>query len=207
MKFILNVFIFLNSLLLFGQTPSNDPHWQIVWEDQFNFFDNTKWVKANYAIHLPEPQIYLSSNVYTLNGELVIKVNNNSVTCPPNPIQTTWACGLATPGQSYPYNSGWIETSDNYNTQYGYAEARIKLPYRYGFWPAFWTWRAVTTSNEAEIDIFDMVGHKPSNILVTNIHTYYPDGNIFGLDITPTNFNYAKTWHTYGIEWSPNKII
>lgn len=209
MKKTILLFPLLVCLWTYGQTPSNDPNWQIVWQDHFNFFDNSKWVKANYAIHLPEPQIYLSSNVYTANGNLVIRVNNNSVICPPNPIRTTWACGLANPGQSYPYNSGWVETSDNFNTQFGYLEARIKLPHRYGFWPAFWTWRGrgVPTTNEAEIDIFEMVGHKPSNVVGTNIHTYYPDGNIFGQDLIPINYNYANTWHTYGIEWSPSKII
>lgn len=210
MKYTISVIVFLNTFLLLGQTPSNDPHWQLVWEDNFNFFDNTKWVKANYAIHGSEPQIYLSSNVYTSNGQLVIKVNNNSVTCPLNPTQTTWACGLATPGKSYPYNSGWVETSGNFNTQYGYIESRIKLPYRYGFWPAFWTWRGrgVTTTNEAEIDIFEMLGGgiPNSNTLTTNIHLNYPDGNVYRKDFSPINFNYT-TYHTYGIEWSPSKII
>lgn len=209
MKKTILLFPMFAFLWVYGQTPSNDPHWQRVWEDDFTFFDNNKWVKANYAIHLPEPQIYLSTNVYTFNGNLVIRVNNNSVTCPSNPVRTTWACGLANPGQSYPYNSGWVETSDDFNSQFGYIEARIKLPYRYGFWPAFWTWRGrgVPTTNEAEIDIFEMVGHKPSNVVGTNIHKYYPDGNIFGQDLIPLNYSYANTWHTYGIEWSPSKII
>ena len=147
--------------------------------------------------------------MYTSNGNLVIRVNNNSVICPPNPIRTTYACGLANPGQSYPYNSGWVETSDNFNTQFGYIEARIKLPHRYGFWPAFWTWqgRGVTTTNQAEIDIFEMVGHKPPNVVGTNIHKNYPDGNVFGQDLIPVNYSYANIWHTYGIEWSPSKII
>jgi len=208
MKYIISMIIFLNTLILFGQTPSNDPHWQEVWKDDFNFFDNTKWVKAHYCDH-GEPQLYLEQNVWTSGGNLVIKVDNNRTYCPSSPPgPTTWACGSCNTG-THNYTSGWVETKQAYNTQYGYIEARIKLPYRYGFWPAFWTWRGagVPTTNEAEIDVFEMVGHKPSNIMGTNIHTYYPDGNIFGQDITPTNFNYANTWHTYGIEWSPNKII
>ena len=210
MKYIISIIVFLNTLLLFGQTPSNDPHWEELWKDDFNFFDNTKWVKANYAIHSPEPQIYLISNVYTLNGQLVIKVNNNSVTCPPNPTQTTWACGLAAPGQSYPYNSGWIETKQVYNTQYGFIEARIKLPYGFGFWPAFWTFAGSglpNNINAAEIDIFENLGHKPANIITTNIHKNYPDGNIYYEEHIPTNYSWANTWHTYAVEWSPSKIV
>lgn len=206
-----NIFtlILINSCCMFSQTPANDPHWELVWEDEFNFFDNNKWIKANYALHLPEPQIYLASNVYTLDGNLVIKVNNQPTTCPPNPIQTTWACTLAQPGVTYPYNSGWVETNNNFNTQYGYIEAKIKLPHRYGFFPAFWTWRGngVSTSNEAEIDIFEMLGSNPPNRLKTNVHIDYAQGNLRNLDIFPSNFSYKNQWHVYAVEWSPTKVI
>ncbi len=227
-KTVLLVSLLFNSYLN-GQTPSNDPHWQLVWEDDFTIFDNSKWVKANYAVHLPEPQIYLSSNAYCLNGKLVLKVNNNLVTCPSNPIQTTWVCGLATPSQTYPYNSGWVETKQAYNTQYGFIEARVKLPHGYGLWPAFWTFigSGVSGSNVAEIDIFEMLGHQASNIVGTNIHKAYCDcynytcecGFMFdqicpdydntilcnGQDLEFSNFTYTD-WHKYGIEWTPSKI-
>ncbi len=196
--------------MIFGQTPTNDPHWKLVWEDNFTVFDSTKWVKANYAVHLPEPQIYLTSNVYCENDNLVIKLNKNPVTCPTNPTQTTFACGLATPGQVYPYNSGWVETSQSYNTQFGYIEAKIKLPFGYGFWPAFWTWRGsgVPTSNETEIDIFEILGGEITNpnTITNNIHLNYNDNNMYLNKLSPVNFNYTN-WHTYGIEWSPSKII
>ena len=119
------------------------------------------------------------------------------------------------------YTSGWVETSSNYNIKFGYIEARMKIPYRRGFWSAFWTWRGdgVPTSNEAEIDIFEMLGGLPSNTITTNVHTCYPNKDIvkvYGYDpncIKPPlyqehtfqNFTYTD-WHTYAVEWDANKI-
>lgn len=207
MKTNLFLIALVYSISAFGQTPSNDQHWQLVWQDDFNSFDSNKWIKANYATHGTEPQLYLESNVYTSNGQLIIKTNNNAVTCPPNPIQTTYACGICNQGQTYSYNSGWVETNNNFNTQYGFIEARISLPYGYGFWPAFWTWRGngVTTSNEAEIDIFEVYGSKPSTMYGTNVHLSYTPPINFPMDLLL--YSYANTYHTYGIEWSPSKII
>jgi len=39
----------LSCFLIFGQTPSNDPHWRLVWEDNFNSFDASKWLKVDWA--------------------------------------------------------------------------------------------------------------------------------------------------------------
>lgn len=228
MKKIILLFYLFSSIILIGQTPANDPHWELVWQDLFTSFDNTKWTKANFGTLNQEPQIYLTSNVYCQNDNLVLSMNNNPVTCPLNPVRTTWACGLANPGQTYSYNSGWVETSQSYNTQFGYIESRIKLPHGYGFWPAFWTFAGsgISASNVAEIDIFEMLGSKPPNIVGTNIHKDYcpstnatcnalydqlcpnDDPNIlcYGQDLNIINFNYTD-WHLYGIEWTPSKII
>jgi len=191
------------------QTPATDPHWQLQWEDTFNFFDNTKWIKAHYCDH-GEAQLYLADNVWTSNGNLVIRIDDNWAICPPKGTYqvSTWACGVCVPGIHY-YTSGWIETTPNYNTKFGYIEARIKLPFRRGFWSAFWTWRGdgVPTSNETEIDIFEMLAHLPSNTVTTNIHTDYnnPNENYYH-EHALSNFDY-RDWHTYAVEWSPTRMI
>ncbi len=81
------------------------------------------------------------------------------------------------------------------------------LPYGYGFFPAFWTFiGSENGTNAAEIDIFEMYGYLPPNIMTTCLHTEYPDIVYKGSVLSPTNFNYTS-YHTYGIEWSPSKII
>jgi len=58
MKYTISIIIFLNTLILFGQSPSNDPHWQLVWQDNFNFLNTNIWSVANNFDHYGEPQMY-----------------------------------------------------------------------------------------------------------------------------------------------------
>jgi len=212
-KTVVLVSLLFNSYL-HGQTPSNDPHWQLLWEDNFNSFDANKWLKVDWAQH-GEPQLYLANSVTVSNGNLVIKVNNNPTYCPPNP-PTVWGACWPCANQWYNYTSGWVETKQAYNTQYGYIESRIKLPYGYGFFPAFWTFigSGVNGSNAAEIDVFEMLGgdlntnslYNTPNIMTTNLHTEYPDIVDKFKSLIPTGFDYTS-YHNYGIEWAPSKII
>ena len=208
-----------------AQTQSNDPNWQLKWEDQFNTFNTNRWEKAKYVIHgdnPPEPQLYLENQVWTANGNLIIEINNMKDTCPtPAPTAISGACGSCESGTKYNYKSGWIETTGAYDIHYGYIEARIKFPYKkvngksWGFWPAFWTFVGYhTNSNPAEIDIFEVsCARHPVNEFTTNVHTCYNS------DDDPTcdekqysgvhafqNFQF-NDWHTYAIEWNRNRII
>jgi len=204
--------------IAFAQTPINDTHWQLKWEDQFNSFDNTKWAKAYYGTHGEEPQLYLEQSIWIDNSNLVIQVNNNKDTCPtpaPEPGYLL-ACNPCKSGKTYSYTSGWIETTYDYTTQYGYIEARIKLPWRrengksWGFFPAFWTFVAVNNgANVAEIDIFEVFGgqYKSPNTINTCIHRCYDCNNgDQSRSHTFENFDY-RDWHTYAIEWNSDRLI
>jgi beta-glucanase (GH16 family) len=108
-----------------------------------------------------------------------------------------------------------VETKPAYNTQYGYIEARISLPYGRGFWPAIWTFVGEglpTHTNAAEIDIFEMYGHKPATNLETNVHLEYCNPDRFdypGCPSIPSYHkshlipSYANKYHVYGCEWTP----
>ncbi len=211
---------FLVVLNIYGQTPMNDAHWNLLWQDEFNFFDDNIWVKANYAIHGIEPQIYLESNVTTSNGELIISLNNNQVICPPNVQQTTYGCGICYPDDIYSFNSGWVENKHESKSQFGYLEARIKLPYDHGLWPAFWLYQGVPTYQE--VDIFEMTpgvtsyeGSSFTQSIIhstTNVHTAAPAPAVYpAVDPNGSGSAYIMDdytqWHVYGIEWSPSKII
>jgi len=208
----------LSTILAFSQSPTNDPHWQLKWEDNFNTFDNVKWIKMEYGRHGDEPQLYLADQVWTGGGNLVIELNNNKVQCPSTPPwPPSGACGKCTSDKWYNYQSGWIETKTNYNVQFGYIEARIKLPFRrvgnksWGFFPAFWSWQGdlKPVSNQAEIDIFEVFGgeYKEPNTINTCIHRWYNNNNgDQGRSHTFSNFDYTD-WHTYAIEWDKDRIV
>lgn len=201
----------------YSQTPSNDPHWQLSWEDNFDYFDSNRWIKAQYCDHA-EPQLYLPQNVFTANGKLIIKIENTQVNCPPNPQLTSWICGTCNVG-NHNYSSGWIETMQL--VQYGFLEARIKIPDGVGLFPAFWTWTG--SPSYQEIDILEMTPgleeycHRNnsqkfmhSNLVSTsNIHYEQPNGLCDDPNAFPSvsQINDYTQWHTYAIEWSPSRII
>jgi len=210
-KMIIFGFLCCAHYFAFAQTPANDPHWQLKWEDQFNSFNTSKWLKGEYGDHYGEPQLYRTSQVWTSNGNLVIEVINAKDTCPTPKPPRVGESGSCEPGTKYNYKSGWVETTPAYNVKFGYIEARIKLPYRagkqWGFWPAFWTFSSGAT-NAAEIDIFEMFsGHYNNpNTLSNGIHRHYNFNEGYGISHEFSNFNYTD-WHTYAIEWNADRII
>jgi beta-glucanase (GH16 family) len=201
------VFLLVTSLVR-AQIPQNDAHWELAWQDSFSTFNSNIWLKVDWAIHGAEPQLYLANNVSVNNGNLILELKNNSVYCPNNPPTVWGACAPCSTG-NYNYTSGWVETKQTYSSKFGYLEARIKLPFGNGYFPAFWTFIAPNSNgqNAAEIDIFEMTGGSiPNpNTLTTNYHTQYPSPNV-ALKSIPIGFDY-QDWHTYSVEWSPNKVI
>ena len=211
----------------FTQTPSYTPidlHWQLKWEEHFNTFNTARWLKAEYSDHYyKDEQLYRAKNVWVQNGNLVIEINNIKDTCPnPHPPEVPAACGPCTAGKKYNYTSGWVATTPAYNTQFGYIEARIKLPFvrknnkSWGFWPAFWTFIGADVpppTNVAEIDIFEMFcgNYKKPNKFFTCLYTCYLAQNPnceddFGITLEFSDFDFTD-WHTYAIEWNANRII
>lgn len=201
--------------LVFSQTPANDPHWQLKWQDEFNTFNSDIWSRGDTAAAggtNQQPQLYLANQVWVSGGNLVIALNNTPITCPTPAPNTNWICEPCIPGKTYKYRSGWVSSNPAYNTRYGYIEARIKFPWRdgkkWGFWPAFWTTQWVNPhTNAAEIDICEIFArnNSPNRFVTARIIAYNPTDNI-GTFHELSNFSYAD-WHTYAIEWDKNRLI
>ncbi len=217
---ILIIFLTID-VLCYSQTPANDPIWQLEWVDEFDYFDSNRWIKADYCDHGGEPQLYLAQNISINNGNLVITLKKENSNCPTSPpMPTSWICGSCNQG-THAYTSGWIETKNTSSVQYGYIEARVKLPYGYGYWPAFWTWMA-SSSTYQEMDIFEMIPGTNEycvlpgasnflhdyNIMTSNMHnTGVPNPNYFCTgNYKITQLYDYRDWHNYAIEWSPSKI-
>ena len=210
---------------LSGQTPATDPHWQLVFHETFDSIDPAVWKVAHHFDHYGEPQVYTSreENVQTADGALKLTVRKER-------YRYREPSAGRKKKRRYPYTSGWVETTKEHYIRYGYIESRIKLPYGKGFWPAFWTFvgeHLPDRHNAAEIDIFEMLGTRPSTIMGTNLHIGYcncdvnecsceylndpmcpgvnPEILCHGLHVEIPE--YAGTYHTYAVEWSPTKII
>lgn len=195
----------------YSQTPFNQPNeWISVFTDNFDNPVTSKWNILNEFDHYGEPQVYTNrnANVFTRNiagnNFLVIKT-----------IKENYTCGSVSSGGcnklNYNYTSGWIETKQAYNFQYGYMEAKIKIPTGKGLWPAFWTFLGPGISNShnaAEIDIFEMDGKNPYK-QGTNLHLMYDAAN-FTAPVYPQDIaipNYSLAFHIYGLKWTPTAII
>ncbi|MEZ5003839.1 MAG: family 16 glycosylhydrolase [Chitinophagales bacterium] len=221
----MRIFLFLIAIVfvtnVHGQESRAPYSYHLVWEDNFDSLNTDIWLVQNHFDHYGnERQVYTSrpENVFIDNGQLILRVDRETYSCPPEALHP-WGCARQyNTGEAYEFTSGWIETQPEYNTEYGYVEARISLPYGRGFWPAFWTFVGGGLSaheNAAEIDIFEMYGHKPPYISSTNVHLEYCNENYpdypdcsgipsYGREHIIQS--YTNQYHIYSIEWTPEII-
>ncbi len=108
------------------------------------------------------------------------------------------------------YTSGRILTKGKFEKKYGRLEARIKVPYGKGLWPAFWMLGAdsdtVIWPQCGEIDIMEYLGSKPTSIFGTVHGPGYSGGNAVSKNYLLTNNRFDNDFHVFGIEWDENKI-
>lgn len=107
------------------------------------------------------------------------------------------------------YTSGRILTKGLFQQKYGRFEARIKLPWGKGLWPAFWMLGENSDGAEwpqiGEIDIMENRGDEPT---ITHGSIHGP-GYSAGEAVTKKydlNKRLDTEFHIYGIEWGPNYI-
>ena len=193
--------------------------WQLVWSDEFNGAagtppDPTKW---NYDLGHGNPygwgngelENYTNSTANAFqdgNGNLVIRaIRDSSGNFTSARLQT------GSPGAS-------TQTADN-KWQYGLVEARIKLPFGHGVWPAFWmlgenigtvNWPAC-----GEIDIMENFGTygNVNNAATNNGTAHGPvatgSGSAYGAGgkITlPLGETVYDDYHIYAIQWSQDSV-
>ncbi|GGE03916.1 glycoside hydrolase family 16 protein [Psychroflexus salis] len=108
------------------------------------------------------------------------------------------------------YSSARILTKDKYNKQYGRIEARMKMPWGRGLWPAFWMLGEnideVSWPQTGEIDIMEYRGQDPT-IVHGSVHgPGYSAGNAVTKTYDLKNDRFDTDFHVFGIEWGENYI-
>ena len=130
-----------------------------------------------------EEQLYVDDAISVSNGTLKLTAKRERVTAN---------------GRAFNYTSGMIAShprrGGGFMNQYGYVEARIKVPSGKGFWPAFWT-LPFPVSWPPEIDIVEVLGDECN----AEFHLH-PEANYQGTNV-------CDTWHTYAVDWQPGRII
>lgn len=175
----------------------------LVWADNFEVDgapSSNRWtyeIGDGSAQGIPgwgnnELQYYTSrsENVKVENGNLVITANREDY-------------------MSANYTSARILTKGLFQQKYGRFEARIKLPWGQGLWPAFWMLGndggGEVWPNIGEIDIMENRGDEPT-ITHGSIHgPGYSGGNAVTKSYD-LNQRLDTEFHIYGVEWGPNYI-
>jgi len=184
-------------------------NYKLVWSDEFDSvagaLPNAKkwmfelgaggWGNNEYEVYTNKPENVSMDG----NGNLAITATK----APTTPYAT--------------YYSGRIITKGLFMQTYGRFEARIKLPYGPGIWPAFWLLGANKDSLDAnnktigwpqcgEIDIMEMNGSKP-NIINGTVHgPGYSGGSSITKSFGLANARYDTDFHVFAIEWGENYI-
>jgi beta-glucanase (GH16 family) len=203
----MRVVIFLGGYLLLWFTASASPQdWSLVWSDEFNepkgsAVDSTKWSFdiGGGGWGNNELQTYTKrlANARLEDGVLVITAIKEDHTGPDRLLRG--------------YTSARLLTKRKFTQTYGRFEARIKVPYGQGIWPAFWMLGDdIDTAGWpgcGEIDIMEHIGKEPSKAFGTLHGPGYSGAN--GLSAwysLPSPQKFAEDYHVFAVEWERDVI-
>jgi beta-glucanase (GH16 family) len=200
--------IFLLCACATAQTSTPPPRAgrTLVWSDEFNApngspVDLSKWVleSGGNGWGNQELEYYTArpQNAFQQDGNLVIKVLEEKYTGPD--------------GVTRNYTSARLKTQGKFAQKYGRFEARIKIPYGQGIWPAFWMLGDDIEKKGwpkcGEIDVMENIGKEPAMVHGT-IHGpgYSGDKGIGAPFELPAGQRFADDFHVYAVEWEPKAI-
>ncbi|HKS43250.1 MAG TPA: glycoside hydrolase family 16 protein [Blastocatellia bacterium] len=109
------------------------------------------------------------------------------------------------------YTSARLLTKGKFEQRYGRFEARMKLPFGQGIWPAFWMLGDdidnVGWPRSGEIDIMENIGREPAIAHGTLHGPGYSGGNgLTGSYTLPNDQRFSDAFHVFAVEWEPNAI-
>jgi beta-glucanase (GH16 family) len=182
--------------------------WTLVWSDEFNGpdgsgIDTTKWtaLTGGDGWGNQELEYYTAdvANAHQMGGNLVITATTAGASA-----QTCWY------GQCK-YTSARLQTKGHFTQAYGRFEARIKIPFGQGLWPAFWMLgNDIDTVNWpacGEIDIMENIGKEPGTVHGSMHGPGYSGGNpLTAAYMLPGGVKVSADFHIFAIEWAINEV-
>jgi beta-glucanase (GH16 family) len=183
---------------------SNPTVWTLVWSDEFDGPSGSQVNSSKWSFDIGgngwgnnELQTYTSrtANSDLEGGLLVIKALKETFTGPD--------------GLTRSYTSARLLTKNKLSQAFGRFEARIKIPFGQGIWPAFWMLGDnINTAGWptcGEIDIMENIGREPSIVHGTFHGPGYSGANGVGAAYALSNGQkFADDFHTFAVEWEPN---
>ncbi len=186
------------TVIISQDDPNYNPN--LVWSDEFDYTglpDPAKWnmETGGGGWGNNELQYYTDSenNAMVENGFLTITAREEEF-------------------GGRDYTSARITTQNKFDFKYGKIEARIKLPYGQGLWPAFWMLGAnistVGWPECGETDIMEMVGGTDSDNTCHSTLHWDHDGEHaqYGESYTLPSGIFADDFHIFSVEWDSQEI-
>jgi beta-glucanase (GH16 family) len=186
-----------------GSAPP--PAWTLQWSDEFDGMegsspDSTKWAfdtggngwgNKELEYYTARPQ-----NARLQNGNLVITAIGEAYTGPD--------------GVTRNYTAARLKTAGLFSQAYGRFEARIKIPWGQGVWPAFWILgNNISTSGWpacGEIDIMENLGSERSTVHGSMHGPGYSGGSALTASYVLASGNFSDDFHVFAVEWETNAV-
>jgi beta-glucanase (GH16 family) len=177
-----------------------DASWKLAWADEFDGpdIDTNNWgydlgnLYGGWGNSELEYYTSRTCNAFITDGNLVIQAIKESYS-------------------GYEYTSSRMITKGKMSRKYGKVEARMKLPYGQGIWPAFWmmgdtgNWPAC-----GEIDVMEMIGGGDARDNKSYGTGHWDDGGhqMSGGSIMPVAWpaKLSDEYHIFTIEWDASSI-
>ena len=176
--------------------------WTLTWSDEFNQPDGSardpaKWDYAlgGHGWGNQELETYTDrrENSQIVDGKLVITARRESFT--------------GKDGIAREYTSARLLTRGKFSQQYGRFEARIKIPYGQGIWPAFWMLgESGEWPDRGEIDVMENIGNEPRIVHGTIHGPGYSGEHGIGAPFAIKRGRFADKFHVFAVEWEPHVI-
>lgn len=179
----------------------NTNGWTLVWSDEFSLLngsvpDTNKWAHDIGAGGWGNAELEFytarTNNARIESGQLVIEA-------------------LKENHQGSAYTSARLKTLGKASWTYGRIEARVKIPFGQGIWPAVWMLGTNLVPagwpNCGEIDILENIGREPTIVHGTVHGPGYSGGNSIGRPYSlPGKAPFADDFHVYAVEWTTNQM-
>lgn len=202
-------------IVLFSSACSNPiakSGWKLIWSDEFdgpagsspdpekwqfniggNGWGNKEW---EYYTDKPENASLDGDGSLVITALELDDPKSSDLTC------WYWPCR---------FTSARMLTQDRFEFTYGRVEARLKVPYGQGIWPAFWMLgNDIATAGWpkcGEIDIMEHIGREPSNVYGTLHGPGYSGADGISASFSlPDGAALNDDFHVFAVEWEAEEF-
>jgi beta-glucanase (GH16 family) len=190
-----------------SRSVSRAQTWVLAWSDEFDgpadsLPDASKWTAETGGNGWGNNELeYYTARAQNAStdgqGNLVIRALKEDYTGPDHVSRS--------------YTSARLISKGKFSRKFGKIEARIKLPFGQGIWPAFWMLGNDIDSAGwptcGEIDIMENIGREPSTVHGSLHGPGYSGGSpLTGSYALAAGQRLSDDFHVFSIEWEPTAI-